>query len=235
MNSCDWLHKKLEDLPFINYPFNLESLPRNGIYFFYEKDEASRHNGVPQRIVRVGTHKGNNFRSRMNDHFLFNERKMNFSSMKSAPKDRSIFRKNIGRAILNKNNDDYLKIWDIDFTPRKNRDKYHHLRDIHKEKEIETRITNILRDDFSFRFFLIDDESKRIGNKGLESLLIGTIAKCELCAPSEKWLGNYSPVNAIRNSGLWLSQHLQSDIIDEKEKMIIIDAVDDTINWFERR
>ena len=31
-------------------------------------------------------------------------------------KDRSIFRKNIGRAILNKNNDSFLEIWNLDFT-----------------------------------------------------------------------------------------------------------------------
>lgn len=235
MNNCDWLHKKIEELPLIKYPFNLEDLPKNGIYFFYEKDETSKHEGVPGRIVRVGTHKGNNFRSRMNDHFLFNERKKNFNSMRPAPKDRSIFRKNIGRAILNKDNDDYLKIWNIDFTPRKNRDKHHHLRDINKEKEIEGRITNMLRDDFSFRFLLIDNEVERIGNRGLESSLIGTIAKCELCNPSERWLGNHSPVDAIRNSGLWLIQHLQSDVIDEKEKKIIIDTIDDTKKWFEGR
>jgi len=232
MNNCNWLHKKIEELPLIKCPFNLEDLPKNGIYFFYEKDEASKHDGVSRRIVRVGTHKGNNFRSRMNDHFLFNERKMNFNSVKAAPKDRSIFRKNIGRALLNKEEDDYLKIWNIDFTPRKNRDKYHHLRDINEEKEIESRITNILRDDFSFRFLLIDNETKRIGNRGLESSLIGTIAKCELCKPSERWLGNHSPVDAIRNNGLWLVQHLQSDEINNEEKKFIIDAINDTKKWF---
>ena len=42
MNNCDWLHKKIEELPLIKYPFNLEDLPKNGIYFFYEKDETFR-------------------------------------------------------------------------------------------------------------------------------------------------------------------------------------------------
>ena len=158
---------------------------------------------------------------------------MNFDSMRPAPKERSIFRKNIGRAILNKNNDDYLEIWNIDFTPRKRRDKYHHLRDIDKEKEIESRITNMLSDDFSFRFLLIDNEAERIGNRGLESSLIGTIAKCESCKPSERWLGNHSPVGAIRNNGLWLIQHLQSDEINNEEKKFIADAINDTKKWFE--
>ena len=91
----------------------------------------------------------------------------------------------------------------------------------------------MLRDDFSFRFLLIDDEIERIGNRGLESSLIGTIAKCELCNPSERWLGNHSPVDAIRNNGLWLIQHLQSDEINNEEQKFIIDAINDTKKWFE--
>lgn len=131
-SSCEWLHRQLENLPIFKYPFSLEDLPSNGIYFFYEKGEIWGHNGNQPRIVRIGTHKDNNFRSRINDHYLFNERKMNFNEMKPAPKDRSIFRKNLGRALLNKENDEYLKIWNIDFTPRSNREVYGHLRDIEK-------------------------------------------------------------------------------------------------------
>jgi hypothetical protein len=63
--------------------------------FFYEEGENWGHGGDHQRMVRVGTRKGNNFRSRINDHFLFNEGKINFNEMKAAPKDRSIFKKNI--------------------------------------------------------------------------------------------------------------------------------------------
>jgi len=38
-------------------------------------------------------------------------------------KDRSIFRKNIGRALLDKNKDPYLKIWELDLTYRRNKEK----------------------------------------------------------------------------------------------------------------
>ena len=37
-------------------------------------------------------------------------------------KDRSIFRKNIGRAILNKNQDPFLGQWELDLTTRKAKD-----------------------------------------------------------------------------------------------------------------
>ena len=62
------------------------------------------------RIVRVGTHTGDGqLRSRMLQHFV-NENK-----------DRSIFRKNIGRALLNRDGDPYLSEWEHDRTSRADR------------------------------------------------------------------------------------------------------------------
>jgi hypothetical protein len=74
------------------------------------------HGGFRPRVVRIGTHKDGNFRSRIIEHYLLDESKMNFDSSKAAPRERSIFRKHIGRALLNKRQDDYLKVWEIDFT-----------------------------------------------------------------------------------------------------------------------
>lgn len=110
---CKWLHEQLERLPIIRFPFELEKLPENGIYFFYEDGEVWGHGGNNTRIVRIGTHRGKNFRSRINEHFLLDESKMNFDKSKPKPSDRSIFRKNIGRALLNKHSDDYLEVWEI--------------------------------------------------------------------------------------------------------------------------
>jgi len=89
---------------------------------------------------------------------------MNFAA-KSTPHERSIFRKNIGRALLNKEKDDYLNIWEIDFTTRTNREKYGYLRDIQKEKKIELEITRILRENFSFRFIMVNSQIKRMGSE----------------------------------------------------------------------
>jgi hypothetical protein len=110
---CKWLHEQLEQLPLIRFPFRLEQLPENGIYFFYEDGEVWGHGGNKPRIVRVGTHKDGNFRSRIKEHYLLDESWMNFNENKPKPSDRSIFRKNIGRALLNKDKDSYLKIWNI--------------------------------------------------------------------------------------------------------------------------
>jgi len=221
----------LEELPFIRFPFELKTLPENGVYFFYEDGEIWGHGGYKSRIVRIGAHKDGNFRSRIKEHFLLDESKMNFDVANPAPHDRSIFRKNIGRALLNKAKDDYLEIWEIDFTARRNQEEYGYLRNIQKEKEVESEVTRILRENFSFRFIVADGGMKTMGAGGLESSLIGTVAHCKLCRPSSNWLGNYSPKKQIRESGLWLVQHLKADVINESEKVTIMNAIGRTKKW----
>src|SRR5690625_5383288 len=62
------------------------------------------------RVVRVGTHTGENkLPARMVQHYQIET------------KDRSIFRKNIGRIYLNQVNDPYIDIWNVSNTERKNR------------------------------------------------------------------------------------------------------------------
>jgi len=228
---CKWLHEQLEQLPLIKFPFKLEQLPDNGIYFFYEKGEIWGHGGDNPRIVRIGTHKDGNFRSRIKEHFLLDESKMSFDKDKPKPSDRSIFRKNIGRVLLNRDRDDYLQVWEIDFMTRGNRDSLGHKRDIDKEKRIESTITRILRERFSFRFIVIESQTERMGSKGLESSLIGTVASCRLCSPSDNWLGNISPKQQIKKSGLWLVQYLKANGINENDKGTIFNVTRRTKEW----
>ena len=228
---CKWLHEQLEQLPLIKFPFKLEQLPDNGIYFFYEKGEIWGHGGDNSRIVRIGTHKEGNFRSRIKEHFLLDESRMGFAKDKPKPSDRSIFRKNIGRALLNRDRDNYLQIWEIDFTTRGNRESLGHKRDIDKEKRIESTITRILRERFSFRFIVIESQTERMGSNGLESSLIGTVASCKLCSPSDIWLGNDSPKQQIKKSGLWLVQHLKANGINESDKETIFNTIRGTKEW----
>ncbi len=224
-DQCKWLHAQLEKLPLFKYPFDLNNLPDNGIYFLYEKGETWGHGEDKPRIVRIGSCKNGNFRSRISEHYLLDERKMNFNSKQAAPKERSIFRKNIGRALLNKQKMDYLNIWEIDFTDRKSRKQKAHIRNIKLEKEIEMQITRIIRESFSFRFIELKNA---MGSQGLESRLIGTIAQCRLCRPSKNWLGLHSPIDKIQESGLWLVQHLKANGIDEDAKPIVLNAINRT-------
>ena len=232
---CKWLHEQLEKLPIIKFPFTLEELPENGIYFFYEKDEIWGHGGNKLRIVRIGTHKDGNFRSRVKEHYLLDESKMNFDRDMPKPSDRSIFRKNIGRALINRNGINYLQTWEIDFTTRENRQLYGNIRNIDIERRIESMITTTLREKFYFRFIIIDSQLERMGSKGLESSLIGTVASCKLCKPSDNWLGKHSPKKEIRESGLWLVQHLKANGINENDKETILEAISRTREWITRR
>jgi hypothetical protein len=206
-------------------------LPENGIYFFYEDGEVWGHGGNKPRIVRVGTHKDGNFRSRIKEHYLLDESWMNFNENKPKPSDRSIFRKNIGRALLNKGKDSYLKIWNTDFMTSRNKKLWGSKRDIEKERRVEEMITRMIRERFSFRFIILDSQVGRMGSKGLESSLIGTLAHCNLCKPSANWLGNYSPIEKIREGGLWLVQHLKAEPINEKDKEVILNAIRKAREW----
>ncbi|HJT49490.1 MAG TPA: hypothetical protein VJ729_14995 [Nitrososphaeraceae archaeon] len=111
------------------------------------KKEMTEHgNSIRPRIVRIETHKENNFQTRISEHFLLNESKLNFTIANPKPSDRSIFRKNIGRALLNKNNDYYLKIWNIDYTSKENRPKMNLMRNMQKEKQIESEINTLMHE-----------------------------------------------------------------------------------------
>jgi hypothetical protein len=225
---CKWLHEQLEELPLIRFPFRLEQLPENGIYFFYEDGEVWGHGGNKPRIVRVGTHtKDGNFRSRIKEHYLLDESWINLNESKPKPSDRSIFRKHIGRALLNKDKDSYLESWNRNFRKAENRKLLGSKRDIEKERRVEEMITRMIRERFSFRFIALDSQVER---KRLESSLIGTLAHCKLCKPSANWLGKCSPIRGIRESGLWLVQHLKAEPISEKDKEMILNAIRKTRN-----
>ena len=214
--TCERLHNLVHELPEVSWPFTLDQLPRNGIYFFCERGEKWGHGGDRSRIVRVGTHREGNFRSRMADHYVINERKMGFDRDRPPPKDRSIFRKNIGRALLNRDADPYAVMWEVDFTTRQSRATDGRLRNVEKEREVEREVTRILRERFTFRWIELEGQAQRMGSHGLEALLIGTLAGCTHCRPSSTWLGRFSPKPKIAQSGLWLEHHLSATGLTEE-------------------
>ncbi|MBS3141551.1 hypothetical protein J4405_05415 [Candidatus Woesearchaeota archaeon] len=198
-NTCNHLHNLFNSLPKHKFPFNINEIPLNGIYILFEKNELA-HN--TNRIVRIGTHTGNNqLISRLNQHFV-NENK-----------DRSIFRKNIGRALLNKNNDSFLKSWELDLTTKASRILNNPI-DFNKQKQVEKEVTKYIQENFSFAVFEVKNKEERLK---LESKIISTISQCNECKPSLNWLGLFSPKEKIRNSGLWLVNELNKEPLSEKE------------------
>lgn len=197
---CNKIHKLFKEKKKYTFLFNEDDIPDNGIYILFQKGEEGHS---CDRIVRVGTHTGNKqLSSRLKQHFL-NENK-----------DRSIFRKNIGRCLLNKINSDYLNVWELDLTERANKDKYSHLIDAEYQKSIEREITMFLQTNFFFYVISIDDKDKRLE---LESKIISTVSKCDECEPSDNWLGLHSPKNKIKESGLWLVNELYKEELNDED------------------
>ena len=208
--NCHTIHQWFGGMKKHSFPFNEQEIPPNGIYILFEKGEFAHSTN---RIVRIGTHTGNNqLRSRLFQHFL-NENK-----------DRSIFRKNIGRALLNKDKDIFLEQWEIDLTTKNAKNLYSNSADFIKQKETEKRVTKYIQDNFSFVVFQIDSKDKRLE---IESKIISTVSLCEECKSSENWLGNSSPKEKIGKSGLWLVNELwktplsNEDMIELKQMLNI--------------
>jgi hypothetical protein len=200
LNNCDKLHKWANALPIFRFPFDDTLIPLNGLYILFEKGERAHD---VNRIVRVGTHTGQNqLRSRIRQHFL------------TENKDRSIFRKNIGRCILNKASDPFLEKWELDLTPKQSRDKYSSLIDWEKQGAVEQKVSEYMRDSFGFVILHIDDKDSRLE---FESKIISTVSLCEECRPSLNWLGIYSPKEKIRESGLWLVNELYKQPLSEMD------------------
>ena len=197
---CAALHHLFNEIERFTFPFEVSKMPRNGIYILFEAGEQTHD---VERIVRVGTHTGDNqLRSRLQQHFI------------KESKDRSIFRKNIGRAILNRAGDPFLEQWNWDLTTRKAKDTYSHLVDRCKQEEVEKQVTAYIQGCFSFVVFEVAEKTKRLI---LESKIISTVSWCDVCHPSAKWLGLHSPKSKISQAGLWLVNGLYKEPLSEGE------------------
>ncbi len=136
MSVCQFLHERLRELPRFKADYDPQEIPENGLYFVFERDEAA-HNG--ERIVRVGTHTGqNNLPKRLKEHLY------------TMNKDRSIFRKHVGRCLLARLDDPFLETWDIDLTTRQARAKFEHLVDKKRLGEVEQEVSAYMNANFSF-------------------------------------------------------------------------------------
>lgn len=188
---CSQIHEILNNFRHYQFPYEKSSIPDDGIYILFENGETGH--GV-HRIVRVGTHSGNgNLKTRLDEHF------------NKENKDRSIFRKNIGRVYLNKHQDPFLDQWNIDLTTRKAREDNASRQNNEKTKEVERFVTEYIQSHFSFIVLSVPSREKRVS---LESKLISTVSLCSQCGPSRDWLGLFSPSEKIRESGLWNEKEL---------------------------
>ena len=192
--NCQFIHNLAGRLDRHAFPFEPEQIPESGVYLLFEAGETA-HGG--DRIVYAGTHTGEQrLRNRLLEHLIPN-------------KDRSIFRKNIGRAILRKKEDPFLDKWEIDLTTRKAREKYAHLIDTELQKIVEEEVTDVIEQTFSFAVLPEENREDRLL---LRKKIVSVVSLCGDCVQSKQWLGVYSPKKKIRESGLWLVNGLYKEL-----------------------
>jgi len=183
---CEELHFLTREGKRFSFDMGYDAIPTNGIYIMFEKGETA-HGG--DRIVRIGTHTGDRqLKSRIYQHF------------ENENKNRSIFRKNIGRCFLKRENNSYLSTWELDTTTKEKKEHYTHLINRELESKIEKQISLYIQFNMTFCILSVPKKEDRLY---YESRLIGTVSNCFECAPSDNWLGLHSPVEKIRQSGLW--------------------------------
>lgn len=208
MMTCGELHRLLNGLERHSFPFSEGGIPANGVYVLFERGE--RAHGA-DRIVRAGTHTGENqLRSRLMQHFVVEN------------KDRSILRKNIGRAILNRDSDPFLGQWDLDLTTRAMRERHGGAVDKEKMADTERRVSDHIRKNMGFAAFRVEGRAERLV---LESKMASTLSLCGECRPSGRWLGNHSPKKRIRESGLWQVNELYKKPLNAAELGVLSSAL----------
>lgn len=210
-NLCRAVHEFFNQMPRMDYKTISNILFTNGIYIMFENGQ--RYEEL-DRIVRIGTHTSDNrLKIRLKDHFI------------NKNKDGSIFRKNIGKAMLNKSHDPYLNIWTLDTSNRSNKEKI----DEEKEAKIENSISNYLKNNVSFICFQVAEKEDRLR---LEEAIISLLNKADDFYPDNDWLGKFSPVNKISQSGLWLTQGLDADPLTAAEFAVIKESVRFGEQWY---
>ena len=190
--ACRRLHERLTELPRLDSDFSVDDVPPNGVYVMFERGE--RAHGT-DRIVRVGTHRGgSNLRQRLSEHFH------------KAIKDRSIFRKHVGRCLLAARDDAFLEQWEIDLTTRAARERHGGSIDKTQLQAVEHEVSTYLAQNITFVALPVARVEDRVA---VERGLLATVASCGECHPSDEWLGRFHKNATVRHVGLWNIQGLR--------------------------
>ena len=204
-DSCQYLHDPLCGLPRLRRE-DLGRVPANGVYVLFENGE---HGHGVERIVCVGTHRGqNNLAPRIREHLY------------TPNKDRSTFRKHVGRCLLGTDGDPFLAQWEIDLTTKASRETNGPKADMLRLKNFESVVTHYMTENFSFSVLRFETRAERLQ---YEEKPLSTIFRCEDCGPSHAWLGRFHPKSAImRDCGLWNVQGLRGPALtlDEARRII---------------
>jgi len=207
-----YIHQYFNKQSRFTFPYDGKELEditdSNGLYVLFEKGEY--FNGL-DRIVRVGSHKGDNrLVKRLGDHFL------------STNQRKSIFRKHIGRCFLNIVNDDYLDSWNKPFNKKVDKERYKDVVNLDYEKDYESRITGYISNSLSFT--VIPEIYTKIMRDKIEEGLIAILAQSNERISSTTWLGNNHPDPIIVNAKIWNIQHVEGTQLTLQEFVDMVES-----------
>lgn len=201
--------------------------PERGVYFFFEPGET-RESSDQLRVTRVGTHATSTGSSQT----LWNRLKQHYGTGLGSDDHPhggghrgSVYRKEVGRAFIEKFalQDEYPD-WNVDRIKNADRERGT-IRD--EEYPLERRVSTYLREQ-PFLWVRIDDEpgpdSDRESLERHSIALLSNYNRQSRDPRDECWLGQYSPQEKIRESGLWNNDHVEKDydpaMLDKLERYI---------------
>lgn len=212
---CHKIHKLLSKLQVYNADTIGEIPFDDGIYFVFERGEEYYETN---RVVRVGTHiVEGRLKERLKDHFV---RKSHQSSM---------FIRNIGRAFLNQNQDNYIELWNYSSKVKNPilKEEYKENANKAKEKELENRIHEYLTENMTFTAIRVNDKQERLW---LEKAIISTLSSTYDFRPSKEWLGLDSPEFCVNSSGMWLTDGINGYKMDDEGYKVLRGLISETMN-----
>ncbi|MXR51369.1 hypothetical protein GRX03_07100 [Halovenus sp. WSH3] len=179
--------------------------PDRGVYFFFAADET-RESTDQLRLTRVGTHavssgSGTSLWNRLRTH-----RGAKSGTYEGGGNHRgSVFRKRVGEAMIERHDihNEYPNWGEGSSAGRERR---------LAELELERQVSDYIRD-LPFLWISVDDEpgpeSDRAYLERNTIALVSNYSKELIDSRDDEWLGNESPCEEIRQSGLWNVNHVE--------------------------
>lgn len=194
--------------------------PDWGVYFFFHHDET-RNSTEHLRLTRIGTHAVSEGSSTSLWNRLRNHRGAKRGTYEGGGNHRgSVFRKRVGEAIIERDDlyDDYPD-WGVGSSAGRER----RLSELDLERQVSENIRQL-----PFLFVRIDDvpgpDSDRSYIERNAIALASNFQSVSIDTRNQDWLGHHSPVDEIRESGLWNINHVDekydTDFLDRLETVI---------------
>ncbi|QLH74549.1 MAG: hypothetical protein HPY73_03220 [Methanomassiliicoccales archaeon] len=175
-----------------------QAWPRRGVYFIFEDGETRADDLEALRVTRVGTHA-----IREGQETTLWARLRNHRGTKTGGgyQRSSVFRRHVGLALMNRFQDTIeIPSWK-NYNPTKEERQ--------REWELERLVSNYIGKT-RLLWLSIEDAPSPISDRAyIEKQAIALLSNpLNRDRPTSGWLGNYSPRNEIKSSGLWNVDHV---------------------------